>query len=88
MMNRTSKTAKDLEVELRKSASLLSQLRDEIRVDLHLAGMDAKSEWNRLEPRLEAAIQRATRDVSDATETAIKEVTDAARRLRDTLVKK
>ena len=36
--------------ELRHNLSLLRTLRDEIRLDLHLAGMEAHEEWTRLEP--------------------------------------
>lgn len=32
----------------------IQTLRDEIRVRIHLAGMDAKTSWSELEPRLEA----------------------------------
>lgn len=34
-------------------------LRDEVRLKLHLAGMDLKDEWERLEPQLERAINSA-----------------------------
>jgi hypothetical protein len=75
----------DLKRELEKSARLLQTLRDEVRVQLHLGGLEVKDEWRRLEPQLEAVLQRATRDATDATRTAVEEVTAAARRIRDTL---
>ncbi|MBM4776612.1 MAG: hypothetical protein GQE15_02825 [Archangiaceae bacterium] len=34
-------------------------LSDEVRLKLHLAGMDVKSEWERLEPQLERAASSA-----------------------------
>ncbi|MFO0564578.1 MAG: hypothetical protein U0263_02890 [Polyangiaceae bacterium] len=37
----------------------LARLRDEIRLKLHLAGLEAKSAWKSLEPRLDALEQEA-----------------------------
>lgn len=76
---------RDLKVELEKSATLLRKMRDEVRVQLHLGGMEVKQEWNKLEPRLESALDRAAKDVSEASRTAIVELTDAVRRLRKSL---
>jgi hypothetical protein len=76
---------RDLKVELEKSAALLRKMRDEVRVQLHLGGMEVKQEWNKLEPRLESALDRAAKDVSEASRTAIVELTDAVRRLRKSL---
>jgi hypothetical protein len=81
-MNRTTQ---DLKSELERSAGLLRTLRDEVRVQLHLGGMEIKAEWNRLEPRLEDVLQRAARDASDATRTAVDEMTAAVRKLRESL---
>ncbi len=75
----------ELKAELERSAALLRALRDEVRVQLHLARLDAKDEWRRLEPRLESALEQAATDVSDASRTAVAEVTDAVRKLRDRL---
>jgi hypothetical protein len=54
-----SKATGDIKSELEKSVKTLRELRDEVRVKLHLAGMDVKDEWNRLEPQLESTLQRA-----------------------------
>ena len=80
-----NQTTKDLKAELEKSAAILRTLRDEVRVQLHLGGMTAKDEWRKLEPRLEAALERASKDVSDATRDAVVELTGAARKIRDSL---
>jgi len=80
-----NKTTQDLKAELEKSAAHLRTLRDEVRVQLHLGGLDVKSEWNRLEPRLEAVLERAARDVSDSARTAVAEVTSAVQKLRESL---
>ena len=56
-----------------------------MRLQLHLGGLEVKDEWHRLEPRLEATLERAAKEVTDASQKAIAEVTDAVRRLRQTL---
>jgi hypothetical protein len=46
----------------------LQQLRDEIRLKLHLASMEAKDEWSRLEPQVDHAlstIESVTRETFD-----------------------
>ena len=50
--------SKDDDVKL----SSLTQLRDEIRVRLHLAQLDAKDKWNELETQLESLEHRVTAD--------------------------
>lgn len=75
----------DLKNELEKSARVLRTLRDEVRVQLHLGGMEVKDEWHRLEPQLESVLARSAKDASDATRTALDEVTAAVRKLRDSL---
>jgi hypothetical protein len=62
--------ATDLKAELEKSVSLLKTLRDEARVKLHLAGMDAKSKWKELEPHLDA-VEDAAKQASDASHAAV-----------------
>lgn len=78
-------TTKDLKAELEKSTAILRSLRDEVRVQAHLGGMTAKDEWRKLEPRLEDALRRATKEVSAATSDAVAEITRAARKIRDSL---
>jgi hypothetical protein len=75
----TSETTAELKKELTKSLGLLKTLRDEIRVEVHLAGMDAKDEWNKkIEPHL-AEVEQAARDASAASQTAVR---DAMKRLQ------
>lgn len=75
-----TKAKQDLKSELEKSASALRTLRDEIRVQLHLGRLDARGEWERLAPRLEATLERAQSDLSEATRKAVDDVTEAAKR--------
>ena len=71
-----SDTANDLKIELKKGLSQLQTLRDEVRVKLHLANMDLKDQWNKLEPHLADVERKAA------------EATEASRNLIDEAVKK
>lgn len=51
----------------------LKQLRDEIRLDMHLAGMEAKQRWHELEPTFAHAEQLAG-EVSDISREAFEKV--------------
>jgi hypothetical protein len=37
----------------------LKTLRDELRLKMHLAGMELKTEWDKLEPQLDHAVSEA-----------------------------
>jgi hypothetical protein len=52
--------------ELQKSVQRLQELRDEVRVRLHLAKMEAKEEWGRLEDQLYGA-ERAASQASQSS---------------------
>jgi hypothetical protein len=77
-----NQSTKALKAELEKSAALLRTLRDEVRVQMHLSGMEARDAWHELEPSLEAALERAAKDVSDGSHAALAELTEAHRKLR------
>lgn len=49
---------KTLKQELQDTRDDLQRMADEIKVKLHLAGMDAKDAWNEIQPRLEDFEQR------------------------------
>ncbi len=49
---------KTLKQELEDTRSDLRQTADEIKLKLHLAGMDAKDAWNEVQPRLADFEQR------------------------------
>jgi ElaB/YqjD/DUF883 family membrane-anchored ribosome-binding protein len=80
-----NQTTKDVKAELEKSIAHLRTLRDEVKVQLHLGGLDAKEEWRRLEPRLESALERAGKEVSAASKTLVEDVTEAVRTFRKSL---
>ena len=54
---------------LQKDRDRLRTLRDEIRVELHLAGMEANDAWKKLEPKLEEAHRKAVHEIVEQYET-------------------
>jgi predicted nucleic acid-binding Zn-ribbon protein len=63
----------------------LKTMRDEIRIKLHLAGMDARDAWQKLEPRideLEARARDLRDDMVERLENAVKDARNAARRVQ------
>ena len=79
-----SRTTTELKQEIEKSLGLMRTLRDEIQVKLHLAGMDAKKEWQNLEPKL-ADVERAASELSEATVKAVSETVNRLKKLRSSL---
>ncbi len=74
--------------ELKSTYDELRTLGDEIRVQLHLAGMDAKDLWNRdLEPRLFSLEKRVEGEVSAATKTALHDLREAMHTFRQGMKK-
>ncbi|MCB9707023.1 MAG: hypothetical protein H6711_34600 [Myxococcales bacterium] len=62
-MTDSSDSIRDL---LHKGLGDLRTMRDEIKLKLHLAGMDAKQAWEALEPRL-GELEKQASEVSEAT---------------------
>lgn len=79
-----SQMTDDMKADVQKSLESLQTLRDEIRVRIHLAGMEAKDAWDKLEPKLLDAEQLA-QNVSDASRSAITELVQKVRDFRATL---
>src|SRR6266702_1153923 len=65
-----SKTTQELKTEIQKTMSLLHTLRDEARVKVHLAQLEVKDAWSKLEPKLEEA-EKMAEEASEATLTTI-----------------
>jgi hypothetical protein len=84
MSQTTNRTATELKEEIQKGLDHLRTLRDEVRVRLHLAGMEAKGEWNRLEPHLFEVEQKA-HEASDVSRRAVAEAVEKLKKLRDSL---
>jgi hypothetical protein len=72
-----SPTTNELKEELKKNLTRLQTLRDEVRVRLHLAGLELKEQWNKFEPSLEEVEKKAT-ELSEASRAAL---ADAVQRL-------
>jgi len=72
-----SDTTIGLKEELKKNLTRLQTLRDEVRVRLHLAGMELKDQWKKLEPSLEE-VEKKAGELSEASRAAM---ADAVKRL-------
>ena len=71
----------ELKTELKKNLATLQALRDEVRVKIHLAGMNLKDQWRKLEPRLDE-VEKAAHDISETSRAA---VVDALKRVEKLL---
>ncbi|HEU4409645.1 MAG TPA: hypothetical protein VFS43_30600 [Polyangiaceae bacterium] len=74
----------DLKNEIGNSLTRLQTLRDEVRVRLHLAGMDAKDRWDEIESHL-ADVERSAGQISDASRAAIKQAIERVEGFLDSL---
>jgi ElaB/YqjD/DUF883 family membrane-anchored ribosome-binding protein len=59
---------KSLKQDLEDTRADLKRMADEIKVKLHLAGMDAKDAWNEIQPRLEDFEKRFDAKADDVSE--------------------
>jgi hypothetical protein len=80
----TNRTAAELKDDMKKGLEHLRTLADEVRVRLHLGSMEAKAEWNRLEPHL-LEVERTAREASEASRRAVAEAVESLKKLRDSL---
>jgi hypothetical protein len=76
-----ARTNEDFRIEINKTVERIVALRDEARLKLHLAGMDARDRWNQLEPK----IADAERAASQATRTTLLSVQATAKKLEELL---
>jgi hypothetical protein len=74
----------ELKKELEKSLTKLQTLRDEVRVRLHLAGMDLKQQWDKLEPQLEQ-VEKKAGEVSEEARTVLSEAVKKLEKFRSSL---
>ena len=80
-------SSEELRAELRRGVDTLQMLRDEIRVHVHLASMDAKSKWNELEPRVHE-IEALAHSKGEEAREAVKDAVEKLRELRDAIIKR
>ncbi|MCI0569505.1 MAG: hypothetical protein L0Y66_02020 [Myxococcaceae bacterium] len=69
---------------MQEQMAQLRTLRDEVRVNLHLAGMEARDRWQTLEPLVEDA-ERLLEDVSDISSKALDGLVKRVRAFRQDL---
>lgn len=69
-MSTTNALTGDLRKDIATTFQMIGALRDEIRLKAHLLGMEARSEWDRLEPRV-AEAERLASEASHATKSAL-----------------
>jgi hypothetical protein len=81
-------TTSDLKAEVKKSLELLQALRDEVRVQLHLGGMELKNRWDKLQPQLETVERTAVQEATEASRKLIADAIKALEELRASLRKK
>lgn len=72
----------DMKAELEKGFEKAQALFDDVKVRVHLAGMDAKEEWNKLEPRVTEEFGKFKGDWTKASKTAIDEIVGALEKLK------
>ena len=73
---------KPIKQEVDKAVAQLRTLRDEIRLQLHLAGKDAQEAWKKLEPSL-GELEQKMGQVTDATKAKAQELLKRFGELRD-----
>ena len=71
----------DLKHDLKAFQQDVRALRDEVRLKLHLAGMDLKQEWEKLEPQLDRVMNSAAQMSSEAVADVKKRLSDFRRKL-------
>jgi hypothetical protein len=79
-----SDTAAELKNELKKGLTTLQMLRDEVRLRLHLANMELKTQWNKIEPQL-AEVEKKAEDVSEASRAMLNEALKTLETFRSAL---
>jgi len=69
-----SDTVDDVKTEITRRLGQRATLRDEARLHLHLASLDAKQEWSeKLEPRIDE-LQRTAHQLTDGSRGAVHEL--------------
>jgi hypothetical protein len=75
-----------LRTRITESLGEIKAMRDEIRIKLHLAGMDAKDAWAKLEPhidKLEAQARDVRDDMLERIKDAVEDAKAAAQKVRN-----
>ena len=76
----------ELKQEIDKAVAQLRTMRDDIRMRVHLANLDAQEAWKKLEPSL-GDLEQKLNQVTDATKAAAQDLLKRFNELRDRLKK-
>jgi hypothetical protein len=82
----TKEVSADLKSELRRSLEQLTRLRDEARLHLHLASLDAKQEWEKLDPKI-LALQSAALELGESSKDVVVDLVKSVEDFVDRLVR-
>jgi hypothetical protein len=74
----------NLRQEVEDRLSQLRQLRDEVKVYLHLGSMEIKEQWRHLEPRIQEA-EQFSKVLTEASRGVVTDIYTRAKALRDSL---
>ena len=77
-------TQAEMQSQMEKNLAKLRTLRDSIRMEIHLASMDAKKRWEELEPKFEDAEQFA-KNVSELSRKSLAELVKTYESFRKSL---
>lgn len=77
-------STRDLKQDVKDGLAALKTLRDEIRVNLHLAGMDARDEWKKIEPRF-GEVENLAKKATEASRAAVTELVKTLQEFRKNL---
>jgi hypothetical protein len=80
-----SSSSEALHTQIHQRLAKLQTLRDEIRVRIHLAGIDVKDAWGRIEPQIAGAEMMAT-EASPAARSLLERVLQKTTRVHESLV--
>jgi len=78
---------KDPKQDFEKAVEQLRKIRDEIKVQAHLASMDAEDAWQKLEPSL-AELEQKMGQVTEASRAKAQELLKRFAELRDRMKQK
>lgn len=84
MATKTESAREQIKKQFDEAIQTAKTLRDEIRVELHLASLDAQDRWRKIEPGL-ADAEKFGSDVSEAAKTAAQQVVKSFREFRTAL---
>jgi hypothetical protein len=77
-------TKAELKEDLKRGLAHIQTLRDEVKVRLHLASLDVKEEWNKLEPHL-LDVEKAAREATEASRRAVGDAVEKLKKIRKEL---